>query len=77
MNVRHAQLPPDGRGRERGRWGVRKRVTAAAVATLAVVLTIAGVVLLILLRASLLENARGLASQQLDSVIEQIGEVGS
>ncbi|MHA7277633.1 hypothetical protein ACX80O_14100, partial [Arthrobacter sp. Hz1] len=53
---------------------MRKQATAAAVATLAIVLTIAGVVLLILLRSSLLDNARDLAIQHLDSVVEQISE---
>lgn len=72
MNAKSAR--PRHTGRRRGKWGVRRQATAAAVATLAVVLTIAGITLLILLRSSLFDNARDLAVEHLGSVVEQVGE---
>ncbi|MBG6218892.1 signal transduction histidine kinase [Arthrobacter sp. CAN_A6] len=46
----------------------------AAVSTMAVVLALAGLVLLSVLRSSLLDNARELAQQHRDTVVEQIRE---
>ncbi|WP_187393214.1 ATP-binding protein [Arthrobacter echini] len=46
----------------------------AAVTTMAIVLVLAGVALLLVLRSSLLDNARDLAVQHLDSMVEQIRE---
>ncbi|SDI89353.1 Signal transduction histidine kinase [Arthrobacter subterraneus] len=66
--------PAGGDGRRRATWGVRKQATAAAVLTLAVVLAVAGIILLVLLRSSLLDNARELAIQHRDSVLEQVAE---
>lgn len=53
---------------------MRRQATVAAVAALAIVLTLAGVVLLVVLRASLLENARELAIQRRDSIVERLDE---
>lgn len=54
--------------------GVRQQAVLAAVLTMAVVLALAGVVLLSVLRSSLLDNARELALQRRDAVVEQIRE---
>ena len=52
------------------RWGVRKRTVFAAVAIMAVVLALAGLVLLFVLRTTLISTARSLALEQLDAVVE-------
>lgn len=57
-----------------GTWGVRRQAVLAAVVTMAVVLVLAGMVLLSVLRSSLLDNARDAASQRRDAVVEQIQE---
>ncbi len=61
------------RGRLRT-WGVRKQAVVAAVTTMAVVLALAGFVLLWVLRSSLLDNAAELAVQYRYTVVEQISE---
>ncbi|MCU1632872.1 MAG: hypothetical protein JWM61_1524 [Micrococcaceae bacterium] len=55
-------------------WGVRRQAVLAAVLTMAVILIVAGVVLLSVLRASLLDSARDLAVQRRDTIVEQIQE---
>ncbi|WP_181036525.1 HAMP domain-containing sensor histidine kinase [Arthrobacter sp. B1805] len=53
---------------------MRKQAVLAAVLTMTVVLALAGIVLLSVLRSSLLDNARELALQRRDTVVEQIRE---
>ena len=61
--------------RQRARaWGVRTQATAAAVLTLAVVLAAAGALLLVLLKSSLIDNARDLAVQRLETAVQQLSE---
>lgn len=57
-----------------GEWGVRRQAVLAAVVTMAVVLIVAGLVLLSVLRSSLLDNARDLAVQRRDTIVEQVRE---
>lgn len=64
--------PRGWRGKQRSHWGVRKRAVFAAVAVMAAVLVMAGLVLLTVLQSTLISNARDLAVQQLDSVVEQV-----
>ncbi|MDN4609555.1 sensor histidine kinase [Arthrobacter burdickii] len=53
---------------------MRQQAVLAAVVTMAVILIIAGVILLSVLRSSLLDNARDLAVQRRDTIAEQIQE---
>ncbi len=55
-------------------WGVRRQAVLAAVITMAFVLIVAGLILLSVLRSSLLDNARDLAVQRRDTIVEQIRE---
>lgn len=78
MNANHRHPPPatiNGErphGRTRHHWGVRKKVVFAAIAIMAVVLVVAGFVLLFVLRSTLITNARDMTVQQLDSLVETI-----
>lgn len=53
---------------------MRRQAVLAAVVTMAVVLIVAGLVLLSVLRSSLLDNARDLAVQRRDIIVEQVRE---
>ena len=66
---------PSGPARGEIRWGVRKRSTAVAVGVVAVALLLGGLVLLVLLQASLARSSDAAAQQKALDVIAEMEDM--